>query len=75
MALRERVLCSDRLAGTAALPASARALADPHALPRLGRADLELPTLLIEPGRRCASFPLAWSRVEPKSKRFSGQAP
>ena len=59
MALRERVLCSDRLAGTAVLPASASAVADPHALPRLGWADLEMPTLLIEPDRRCASFPLA----------------
>ena len=75
MAFRERVVWCDRPAGTAALPASASAVADPHALPRLGGVDLELPTLLIEPGRRCASFPLAWSRVEPKSKRFSGQAP
>ena len=47
------------MAGTAALPASARALADPHALPGLGGVDLKLPTLLIEPGRRCASFPQA----------------
>lgn len=59
MALRHRVLWRDRLAGIAALAASARALAGPHALPRLGRADLELPMLLNEPGRRCASFPQA----------------
>ena len=59
MAFRERVVWCDRPAGTAALPASASALADPHALSGLGRADLELPTLLNERGGRCASFPQA----------------